>query len=83
MTRPDGLGPHHAERTPSRPIWEVKQRRARLVLAWVTGWEYHVFKPLKLFKFFSCIFKHILNVLQRVDFISKQKNTLPKQGQKN
>ena len=41
----DGLGPHHAEHTPSRPIWEVKQRRARLVLAWVTGWEYRVSKP--------------------------------------
>ena len=40
------LGPHHAEHTPSRPIWEVKQRRARLVLAWVTGWEYRVPKPL-------------------------------------
>ena len=42
----DGLGPHHAEHTPSRPIWAVKQRRARLVLAWVTGWEYRVSKPL-------------------------------------
>ena len=39
------LGPYHVEYTPSRPIWEVKQRRAWLVLAWVTGWEYHVFKP--------------------------------------
>ena len=39
------LGPYHVERTPSRPIWEVKQRRARLVLAWVTGWEYRVPKP--------------------------------------
>ena len=43
------LGPHHAEHTPSRPIWEVKQRRARLVLAWVTGWEYRVPKPLTYF----------------------------------
>ena len=39
------LGPYHAEHTPSRPIWEVKQRRARLVLAWVTGWESRVPKP--------------------------------------
>ncbi|CAK8691011.1 unnamed protein product [Clavelina lepadiformis] len=30
------------EYTPSRPIWEVKQRRARLVLGWVTAWEYRV-----------------------------------------
>ena len=44
----DRLGPYHVEYTPSRPIWEVKQRRAWLVLAWVTGWEYHVFKPLFL-----------------------------------
>ena len=43
------LGPYHVEYTPSRLIWEVKQRRAWLVLAWVTGWEYHVFKPLKFF----------------------------------
>ena len=42
------LGPYHVEYTPSRPIWEVKQRRARLVLAWVTGWEYRVLKPLLL-----------------------------------
>ena len=40
-----GLGPHRVEHTPSRPIWTVKQRRARLVLAWVTGWESRVSKP--------------------------------------
>ena len=40
-----GLGPHRVEHTPSRPIWAVKQRRARLVLAWVTGWESRVSKP--------------------------------------
>ena len=39
------LGPQHAERTPSRPIWEVKQRRAPLVPACVSGWEYRVPKP--------------------------------------
>ena len=37
--------PYHVENTGSRPITEVKQRRAWLVLAWVTGWEYHVPKP--------------------------------------
>ena len=36
------LRPYHVEYTPSRPIWEVKQRRARLVLGWVTAWEYRV-----------------------------------------
>ena len=30
------------ENTGSRPITEVKQRRARLVLGWVTAWEYRV-----------------------------------------
>ena len=34
--------PYHVENTGSRPITEVKQRWARLVLAWVTGWEYRV-----------------------------------------
>ena len=38
----DCLRPYHVEYTPSRPIWEVKQRRARLVLGWVTAWEYRV-----------------------------------------
>lgn len=34
--------PYHVEYTGSRLITEVKQHRARLVLAWVTGWEYRV-----------------------------------------
>ena len=34
--------PYHVEHTSSRPITEVKQRRARLVLGWVTAWEYRV-----------------------------------------
>ena len=56
------LGPYHVERTPSRPIWEVKQRRARLVLAWVTGWEYRVPKPrlLPLLLPASCEFQSSL-----------------------
>ena len=37
------LGPYHVESTGSRPITEVKQRRAQLVLGWVTAWEYWVF----------------------------------------
>ena len=36
------LRPYHAEYTGSRLITEVKQRRARLVLGWVTAWEYRV-----------------------------------------
>ena len=33
------LRPYHVENTSSRPITEVKQRRAWLVLGWVTAWE--------------------------------------------
>ena len=36
------LRPYHVEHTSSRPITEVKQRRARLVLGWVTAWEHRV-----------------------------------------
>ena len=36
------LRPYHVENTSSRPITEVKQRRAELVLGWVTAWEYSV-----------------------------------------
>jgi hypothetical protein len=35
-------GPYHVERTGSRPIIEVKQHWARLVLGWVTAWESRV-----------------------------------------
>ena len=34
--------PDHVESTGSRPIPEVKQRRARLILGWVTAWEHRV-----------------------------------------
>jgi hypothetical protein len=40
-------GPYHVERTGSRPITEVKQHWARLVLGWVTAWESRV--PLAFF----------------------------------
>ena len=36
------LRPYYVENTGSRPITEVKQRRAWLVLGWVTAWEYQV-----------------------------------------
>ena len=36
------LRPYLVEHTSSRPITEVKQLRARLVLGWVTAWEYRV-----------------------------------------
>ena len=41
-TNKNRLRPYHVEYTSSRPITEVKQRRARLVLGWVTAWEYRV-----------------------------------------
>ena len=36
------LASYRLELTSSRPITEVKLGRARLVLTWVTGWEYLV-----------------------------------------
>ena len=42
LRRISRLRPYHVEYTSSRPITEVKQRRARLVLGWVTAWEYRV-----------------------------------------
>ena len=38
--------PYHAEYTSSRPITEVKQRRAQSVLGWVTAWEHWVLLAL-------------------------------------
>ena len=39
---PESQRPYHNESTDSRPITDVKQRRARLVLGWVTAWEHRV-----------------------------------------
>ena len=36
------VGPYNVESTSSRPITEVKQHWAALVLGWVTAWEYAV-----------------------------------------
>ena len=47
--------PYHVESTGSRPITEVKQRRARLVLGWVTAWEHRVLLA-NFFLFFSFFF---------------------------
>ncbi|KYB24788.1 hypothetical protein TcasGA2_TC030969 [Tribolium castaneum] len=47
--------PYHAEYTSSRLITEVKQRRARLVLGWVTAWEHRV--PLPPFLFYNALNK--------------------------
>ena len=34
--------PYHVEHTSSRPITEVKQHWARIVLGWETAWEHRV-----------------------------------------
>ena len=49
--------PYHVESTGSRPITEVKQRRARLVLGWVTAWEHRVL----LATFFVCFSSFFLS----------------------
>ena len=41
--------PYHIEHTSSRPITEVKQCWARLVLGWVTAWEHWVLLALIYF----------------------------------
>ena len=48
--------PYHVESTGSRPITEVKQRRARLVLGWVTAWEHQVLLATFFFFFFFLLF---------------------------
>ena len=49
--------PYHVESTSSRPITEVKQRWARLVLGWVTAWEHRVLLAFDFFNsFISCSF---------------------------
>jgi hypothetical protein len=42
-----------------RPITEVKQRRARSVLGWVTAWEHRVPLPPNTFCFFFFFLKSI------------------------
>ena len=45
------LRPYHVENASSRPITEAKQRRAQLVLGWVTAWEYWVLQTFDYFPF--------------------------------
>ena len=60
--------PYHAECTSSRPITEVKQHWALLVLGWETAWEHRVLLAFCTFwspRFFSNGHIH----LQRMEFI--------------
>ena len=54
--------PYHVEHTSSRPITEVKQHWARIVLGWETAWEL-----LVLLAFFSLYFLEI----RKSDFLSR------------
>ena len=62
--------PYHIEHTSSRPITEVKQRRAWLVLGWVTAWEHHVLQT-HLFHFicFVLLFSRFCNLLPLVKLL--------------
>ena len=59
---------YHGESTSSRPITEVKHRRAWLVLGWVTAWEHHVMLTFPYFFPFSIF----------INFISKYRSTISK-----
>ena len=52
--------PYHAEYIGSRPITEIKQRRARLVLRWGTAWEHRVL--LASSNFFWNIFAYMFPI---------------------
>ena len=56
--------PYHAERTGSRPITEVKQRRASSVLGWVTAWEHGVLLALNFFSHFFGLVTLIFLIMQ-------------------
>ena len=51
------LRPYYVEYTGSRPITEVKKRRARSVLEWETVWEYRV---LQTFNFTICLQSYVM-----------------------
>ena len=57
------LGPYHVESTSSRPITEVKQHRAALVLGWVTAWEYAVLYTF-LYRPQNCYLTALQNLYQ-------------------
>ena len=52
--------PYHVENTGSRPITEVKQHRAQLVLWWVTAWERCVPLASQLFCLYFNFFYNFL-----------------------
>ena len=56
------LRPYHAECTGSRPITEVKQRRAGSVLGWVTAWEHPVLKASFYLRFFLLLLFFFIDI---------------------
>ena len=65
------LRPYHIEHTSSRPITEVKQCWARLVLGWVTAWEHWVL--LASFSFLIISFFLLLSTLNFHRIIVRKK----------
>ena len=55
--------PYHVEHTSSRPITEVKQHWARLVLGWVTAWEHRVLLSFYNSTIFLSFIKLIIKIL--------------------
>ena len=61
------LRPYHVENTPSRPIWQVKQRWARLVLGSETSWDFSgVLSFLPFPKNFLVLFLRFLAPIRQV-----------------
>lgn len=73
--------PYHAEYIGSRPITEIKQRRARLVLRWGTAWEHRVLLAsnnffafyikikIKYFYFYKFSYKYSFSKLKKNNLI--------------
>ena len=63
--------PYHVEHTSSRPITEVKQHWARIVLGWETAWEHRV-----LLAFFCQSFRILCLLFCPILFVSVSKSAL-------
>uniref|UniRef100_A8PCV4 Uncharacterized protein n=2 Tax=Brugia malayi TaxID=6279 RepID=A8PCV4_BRUMA len=63
----NSLRPYHVESTTSRPICQVKQRWAWLVLGSETAWESQVFQTDET-KIIQCdMFENDISLLKRLD----------------
>ena len=66
------LRPYHVEYTSSRPITEVKQHWAELVLGWVTAQEYSVLQALCPFAEFTPSYNFFWSKLDFGHMVTKQ-----------